>query len=106
MAWTQVTHDNPTMMFLDLNSLTLSSTLRQSSQLKIRVTHPRGVAMEAEVLVPHLGNWQGHAMTFDHKYCAQGLMRALERRLQQSDAMSVQRWKDVTEYHFPSLENG
>lgn len=94
------------MMFLDLNTLSLSSTPRQPARLKIRVTHPRGVAMDAEILVPHLGIWQGHAMTFEHNYCAQGLMRALERRLQQSDSMSVQRWKDVTEYHFPALENG
>lgn len=93
-------------MIFDPHSLSRNATPRQPAPLKIRVIHPRGVAEEAEFLTHHLGNWHAQPMTFDHDHCAQCLMRALERQLQHSESGSVQRWKDVTEYHFPSPGDG
>lgn len=71
--------------------------------VKIRIRHPRGVAERAELLTASIvGGWIQREIPLDHPQCVQNLVRALERRLQQSEPVSVQRWKDVTEYLLPS----
>ncbi|MFN9374901.1 MAG: hypothetical protein ACK6D3_23695 [Planctomycetaceae bacterium] len=92
-------------MIFDPASVSENATPAKPAPVKIRVTHPRGVAEEAELMIPHLGHWHGQPMQFDHDHCVKCLMRALERHLQQSETGSVQRWKDATEYHFHPMGN-